>query len=111
MNLVHAMMDHGLNETRIYQSSTSGLRTDPRAGSTRTTRGYPRSPYGVAKHIIETVLELPGRAWFLQRLAGYFNAAGADPWARVHHQEGVQPVGGDQGRAPGYGEVWTDYLT
>jgi UDP-glucose 4-epimerase len=67
LNLVHAMMDDGLNHL-IFSS---------------TAEDHPRrpiNPYGQSKHIVETVLEDYRDAYgFSSTSLRYFNAAGADP--------------------------------
>ena len=79
LNLVHAMMDHGLNN--LIFSSTAAVYGTP--DYTPVDEDHPRrpiNPYGQSKHIIETVLEDYRDAHgFSSTSLRYFNAAGADP--------------------------------
>jgi UDP-glucose 4-epimerase len=79
LNLVHAMMDHGLNN--LIFSSTAAVYGTP--DYTPVDEDHPRrpiNPYGHSKHIIETVLEGYRDAHgLLSTSLRYFNAAGADP--------------------------------
>ena len=79
LNLVHAMMDYGLNH--LIFSSTAAVYGTP--NYTPIDEDHPRraiNPYGHSKHIIETVLEDYRDAHgFSSTSLRYFNAAGADP--------------------------------
>ena len=79
LNLVHAMMDHGLNN--LIFSSTAAVYGTPEY--TPVDEDHPRrpiNPYGHSKHIIETVLEgYRDSDGFKSASLRYFNAAGADP--------------------------------
>ena len=79
LNLVHAMMDHGLNN--LIFSSTAAVYGAP--DYTPVDEEHPRrpiNPYGHSKHIIETILEDYRDAHRFSSISlRYFNAAGADP--------------------------------
>ena len=79
LNLVHAMMDHGLNY--LIFSSTAAVYGTP--DYTPVDEDHPRrpiNPYGQSKHIVETVLEdYRDSHGFSSTSLRYFNAAGADP--------------------------------
>ena len=79
LNLVHAMMDDGLNH--LIFSSTAAVYGTPQY--TPIDEDHPRrpiNPYGHSKNIIETALEDYREAHgFSSTSLRYFNAAGADP--------------------------------
>lgn len=90
LTLIDAMRRHGVGN--LIFSSTAAVFGEP----TQVPIGedHPRlpiNPYGMTKHMVELMLKDFDRAYGLRSVAlRYFNAAGADPMARIgerHHPE------------------------
>lgn len=83
INLLDAMLRHGVK--RFIFSSTAAIFGEP--DYTPINESHPKrptSPYGVSKWMVEQVLQDYDRAYDLKSIClRYFNAAGADPEARI----------------------------
>ena len=79
MNLLHAMMDAGVNNI-VFSSSCAVYGVPNEVPISEKHPRNPINPYGESKLFIERVLEWYGRVSSLNWIAlRYFNAAGADP--------------------------------
>ena len=83
LNLLQAMVRHGVR--RLIFSSTAALFGNPvRSRIDETHPRQPINPYGRSKWMVEQVLADADQAHGLRSIClRYFNAAGADPLARV----------------------------
>ncbi|MBS7327991.1 MAG: UDP-glucose 4-epimerase GalE [Oxalobacter sp.] len=83
LNLLDAMRSHGIN--RIVFSSTAATYGEPQY--TPIDEEHPKNPvnpYGMSKHIVETIMDDYDRAYGIKSVRlRYFNAAGADSKARI----------------------------
>lgn len=83
LTLLEAMRDHGVNN--FVFSSTAAVYGEP--SYTPIDEAHPKvpvNPYGASKYMVEQMLADFGRAHGLKSVAlRYFNAAGADPQARM----------------------------
>lgn len=82
-NLLDAMVGHGVN--RFIFSSTAAIFGEPSyVPIDELHQKRPINPYGRSKRMVEQLLEDYDRAYGLRSIAlRYFNAAGADPLARL----------------------------
>ena len=79
LNLIHAMMDQGLNNL-IFSSTAAVYGTPDCTPVDEDHPCRPINPYGKTKHIIESVLsDYRDAHGFASRALRYFNAVGADP--------------------------------
>ena len=79
LNLIHAMMDQGLNHL-IFSSSAAVYGIPEYTPIDEDHPCRPINPYGKTKHMIESVLSDYRDAYgFASTALRYFNAAGADP--------------------------------
>lgn len=83
LTLLEAMTDHGVGP--LIFSSTAAVFGEPvRVPIDEAHPRQPINPYGASKHMVETMLTDFDRAYGLRSVAlRYFNAAGADPLARI----------------------------
>ena len=83
LSLLAAMRRHGV--TRLVFSSTAAIFGEPRSLPMAEDHACnPVNPYGRSKLMIEWMLEDAARSYRLDAVAlRYFNAAGADPKARI----------------------------
>lgn len=83
LTLLQAMKDHGIGP--LVFSSTAAVYGEPKA--IPLSESHPRvplNPYGTSKLMVEHMLRDFARAYGLRSVAlRYFNAAGADPLARI----------------------------
>jgi UDP-glucose 4-epimerase len=81
--LLTAMKDHGIGS--LIFSSTAAVFGEPRyVPIDETHPQVPINPYGMSKFMVESMLADFDRAYGLRSVAlRYFNAAGADPEARI----------------------------
>lgn len=82
-NLLDTMLDHGID--MFIFSSTAALFGEPKYIPIDEHHDeYPMNPYGRSKWMVEQLLEDYDKAYGLKSIAlRYFNAAGADPQARL----------------------------
>lgn len=89
LTMIEAMKDHGIGA--LIFSSTAAVFGEP--VYTPINEAHPRqpiNPYGMSKHMVETILRDFDHAYGFRSVAlRYFNAAGADPEARIG--EGHEP--------------------
>jgi UDP-glucose 4-epimerase len=83
LTLFEAMQDHGVGP--LIFSSTAAVFGEPvRSPIDENHPRQPINPYGMSKHMVEAMLGDFDRAYGLRSVAlRYFNAAGADPEARI----------------------------
>lgn len=83
LTLLEAMKDHGVGP--LIFSSTAAVFGEPvRIPIDEAHPRQPINPYGMSKHMVEAMLRDFDRAYGLRSVAlRYFNAAGADPEARI----------------------------
>lgn len=83
LTLIEAMKDHGV--TSLIFSSTAAVFGEPEYVPINETHPLrPINPYGMSKYMVETMLQDFNRAYGLHSVSlRYFNAAGADPEARI----------------------------
>lgn len=83
LTLLEAMKDHGVGP--LIFSSTAAVFGEPeRVPIDEAHPRRPINPYGMSKHMVEAMLQDFDRAYGLRSVAlRYFNAAGADPEARI----------------------------
>lgn len=83
LTVLEAMKDHGVGP--LIFSSTAAIFGEPvRIPIDEAHPGRPINPYGMSKFMVEAMLRDFGRAYGLRSVAlRYFNAAGADPLARI----------------------------
>lgn len=83
LNLIEAMKDHGVGP--LIFSSTAAVFGEPvRIPIDEMHPRQPINPYGASKNMVETMLRDFDHAYGLRSVAlRYFNAAGADPGARI----------------------------
>ena len=83
LTLLEAVKDHGAGPF-IFSSSAAVFGDPVRVPIDEAHPRAPINPYGMSKHIVETVLGDFDRAYGLRSVAlRYFNAAGADPRSRI----------------------------
>ena len=79
LNLIHAMMDQGLDNL-IFSSTAAVYGTPDYTAIDEDHPCRPINPYGKTKHMIESILSDYRDAYgFASTALRYFNAAGADP--------------------------------
>jgi UDP-glucose 4-epimerase len=83
LTVLEAMKDHGCGP--LIFSSTAAIFGEPvRVPIDEAHPGQPINPYGMSKFMVEAMLRDFDRAYGLRSVAlRYFNAAGADPGARI----------------------------
>lgn len=83
MTLIEAMKDHGVGPL-IFSSSAAVFGEPERVPIDESHPRQPINPYGMSKYMVESMLRDFDRAYGLRSVAlRYFNAAGADPDARI----------------------------
>lgn len=83
LTLLEAMKDHGVGNL-IFSSSAAVFGEPSRVPIDESLPRQPINPYGMTKHVVEVMLNDFSRAYGLRSVAlRYFNAAGADPLARM----------------------------
>jgi len=83
LQLLDVMVEHGIKRF-VFSSSAAVYGNVASEPVTETHACAPINPYGRTKHIVEGALDDFGRAYGLNFFSlRYFNAAGADPLARI----------------------------
>lgn len=83
LTLIEAMKDHGVGPL-IFSSSAAVFGEPEYVPIDESHPCQPVNPYGMSKHMVELMLRDFDRAYGLRSVAlRYFNAAGADPAARI----------------------------
>jgi len=117
LGLLHALMDTGVNQI-VFSSTCATYGVPSKVPIAEDDPQVPVNPYGESKLFVERALSWYGSAYGLRSVClRYFNAAGADPSARIGETHDPEThlvplaIGAAQGWAPPLKIFGSDYST